>query len=108
MKTRSEFDCYCGFNNKIVCDIPTAYKKSWLEHDCLSCGARYDLRLYPDTEDKRKLKLFKRVIVMSEQVLAAIKASSEKSVELYNKNGVLSGKEIGSKAGTDDQSFETY
>ena len=92
-KTRSEFECYCGFKNKIVFIIPTVIRKSWLEQDCLSCGARYDLRIYPDFDNKEKLMIHKRVIVMSDQVLSAIKASSEKSAEDTNTKGVLSGEE---------------
>ncbi len=115
MKTQSVLECYCGFKNKIVFTVPTTQRKSWLESDCLSCGARYDVRVYPDTDHKNKLKLFKRVIKMSEQVLAAIQATAEKSAETYNKNGVLSGEEIRKRNRNKDQrpgaaskSFKTY
>ena len=111
-RSRSEFDCYCGFMNTIVFNVPTVSNKAWLEHDCLSCGARYDIRIYPEPGNKHKVKLFKRLIIMSPEVLSAIKASSEKSAELNKENGVLSGEEARKRDRTKgtraSKSFKTY
>lgn len=94
MKLYSKYKCYCGFENVITFNKPNTVTKQWLESECLDCGARYDIRIYPHS-DKSQINIHKRVIKMSVKVQEAIdKEAKEKANFKYNNDGVLSGEEI--------------
>lgn len=103
-KLESSFECYCGFQNKILFHRPTPHFKAWLEHDCLKCGARFDLRIY---QDDGQYKLFKRLIKTSQAVNKVIADEAKKDAAIsdfkFNNNGVLNGKEKAIRESIDEQ-----
>lgn len=83
-KLYSSYHCYCGFRNVVAFKKPTALTKAWLESDCLKCGARYDIRIYPH-ENLKSVNVHKRLITSSAEVDEAIKQQA--------KNEVINGEE---------------
>jgi hypothetical protein len=75
-KVYSSFTCYCGFKNTITFKMPKLRSKEWLEHDCLACNARYDIRIYPH-ENNGSVNVHKRLINSSAQVDKAIEGKNE-------------------------------
>lgn len=101
---RTSFECYCGFKNHVSIKAPTRQTKAWLEHDCLSCSARYDLRFYYDPANTKQLLCYKRLIKMSKDVQEAIEKDAKKSAEINNfkfkQGSVLDGKSANQKSKT--------
>ncbi len=88
----SRYKCYCGFETVVKYKMPTTMTKAWLESDCLSCGARYDIRIYPH-ENSSMVNVHKRLLKTSPQVDAAIARDATIPIK---KNGVQNG-ETGKK-----------
>jgi hypothetical protein len=57
--------------------MPKLRSKEWLEHDCLACNARYDIRIYPN-ENAGSVNVHKRLINSSSEVDKAIEGKNEK------------------------------
>ena len=61
--------------------MPKLRSKEWLEHDCLACNARYDIRIYP-SESNGSVNVHKRLINSSSEVDKAIEGKNEKGTEI--------------------------
>jgi hypothetical protein len=80
-KVYSKYACYCGFENVVSFKMPSLKTKAWLESECLSCQARYDIRIYPH-ENKGQVNVHKRLLVTSPEVERAIAKSAKE--DKYN------------------------
>ncbi len=77
----SRYKCYCGFENVIKFKMPTLRTKAWLESECLSCSAKYEIRVYPH-ENEKQVNIHKRLMTTSKQVEDAIQKEAKQNKEV--------------------------
>ena len=67
MDLYSKYTCLCGFKNTIKFKQPTLRSLSWLMSECLSCGTKYDIRVYP-IEGSATYQIYKKPLNQPDMV----------------------------------------